>query len=102
MNVAKGEVWVYKDSKDGKNKSGIIVGNAGTTLIEVSSVSSPPKKAYDIFLESWEEIGLLKPSVAHCFKLNQFKKDDLIFKVGVLNVTDIDKISKTIKKYVIG
>ena len=74
--VKQGEVWlaavVFKDSRQSKQRPVVIVGNELALDIDVivSPVTSQePRNEFDIVLEHWEEVGLLKPSVARTSKI---------------------------------
>ena len=104
MSKAKGEIWIYKDSKSGKNRPGLIIG-ANNTVVEIDITiakitSQDPRNEYDIVIENWEEIGLNKPSIVRCSKLNTVTKEELIFKAAELTPELLEKVNETIIKYI--
>jgi mRNA interferase MazF len=95
----QGDVWladvVFKESGQSKQRPVIIVGNE--LALDVDVIIAPvtsqlPRNKFDVVLEYWEEVGLLKPSVARTSKIISIHGSELKRKLGILHENDLERV----------
>ena len=65
-------------------------------VIPVSSLSK--SESVDVLLQSWQDVGLLKPSMARVHRLSAILQEDLLEEIGLINEKDQASIKKALKK----
>lgn len=71
-------------------------------IVSVVPVSSQTNQEdIDIELEGWQDIGLLKPSVARVHRLSPLLQSELISQLGVLTAKDRNDLLEAFKKLLI-
>ncbi|WP_270354712.1 type II toxin-antitoxin system PemK/MazF family toxin [Bacillus velezensis] len=104
-NHSKGDIWMYPDPDSGKRRPGIIVGYSGPNEFDVTIAklsSQPPRTKFDLVLENWKEIELIKPSIVRTNKLYTINANRLIFKVGKIEGEQLKWITDSVVNYIIG
>lgn len=61
--------------------------------------SQQARNEFDVVIEYWEEAGLDKPSVVRCSKLNTLHYKELLFKIGKLHESDLERVLTAIRNY---
>ena len=101
--MQKGEVWLYKDLDTNRIRPCVIMGNRGfitdTDWVIAKMTSHPPRNEFDVQLELWERYKLKYQSTVRCSKLFTIKEENLLHKVGFIDI-ELDTIKVTIAKYI--
>jgi mRNA interferase MazF len=97
----RGEVWTAE--LNGKRRPVVIVSNdnviAELDHLIATVTSQQSRNEFDVVIEYWEEAGLAKPSVVRCSKLNTLHYKELLFKIGKLHESDLERVLTTIRNY---
>lgn len=105
IKMKQGDVWLadvlFKDTRQIKQRPVIIVGNELALDVDViiaPVTSQRPRNQFDVVLEYWEEVGLLKPSVARTSKIISVHGSELKRYIGGLHKHDIERVLEMCKK----
>lgn len=97
----RGELWIVE--VNGKRRPVVIVTNdqvvAELDHVIATVTSKSPRNNYDVVIKYWEKAGLAKPSVVRCTKLNTLHFEELLFKIGKLENSDLENVLSTIRNY---
>jgi mRNA interferase MazF len=99
----KGEIWMYEDQDSGKKRPCVIVGYQNEIEFDVTIAkltTQAPYNEYDIFLENWKEIGLIRQSTIRCSKLFTINKNSLLYKVAEIDQHQLNTILMQVIKYI--
>lgn len=97
----RGEIWTVE--LNDKRRPVVIVSN-DNIIAEldhlISTVTSQQaRNEFDVEIEYWKEAGLEKPSIVRCSKLNTLHYKELLFKIGKLQDTDLERVLNAIRNY---
>lgn len=97
----RGEIWTVE--LNGKRRPVVIVSNDNVAAeldhLIATVTSKQIRNEFDVVIEYWEEAGLDKPSVVMCSKLNTLHYQELLFKIGKLYESDLERVLTTIRNY---
>lgn len=97
----RGEIWTVE--LNGKRRPVVIVSNDNVAAeldhLIATVTSKQVRNEFDVVIEYWEEAGLDKPSVVRCSKLNTLHYQELLFKIGKLYESDLERVLTTIRNY---
>jgi mRNA interferase MazF len=87
--------FYYASSNQDKKRPALVILDSGDSDLVLAPITSQSKQQKgDCFLSEWEDANLLKPSWARIGKINTLEKYLVIRKLGELNETDKQIISK--------
>lgn len=97
----RGEVWTVELKE--KRRPVVIVSNENVVVeldhLIASVTSQQARNELDVIIEYWKEAGLDKPSIVRCSKLNTLHYKELLFKIGKLHESDLERVLTTIRNY---
>lgn len=97
----RGEIWTVE--LNGKRRPVVIVSNDNVAAeldhLIATVTSKQVRNEFDVVIEYWKEAGLDKPSVVRCSKLNTLHYQELLFKIGKLYESDLERVLTTIRNY---
>ena len=103
---SKGEVWfvefpLEEDNSQTINRPVIVLDENTLGVLSVKITKHSPRKEdpYDTPIIYWQEANLRLASTARVSKVFLLSQDSFIFKIGILNQDDLDRVEEMYKNY---
>jgi mRNA interferase MazF len=98
MTASAGEVWVaeipFTSGHASKKRPVLILWVDGADAVVASVTTAPPRTASDVPLADWSAAGLRASSTARLARLDCLEQSLLIFRLGIISVTDATELKR--------